>query len=50
MTRAAIVDYDLGNLPSVTKALERIGVDATIVGDAPTFSSAFVTLGRLPSS
>jgi imidazole glycerol-phosphate synthase subunit HisH len=30
MTRAAVLDYDLGNLPSVTKALERIGVDATI--------------------
>jgi imidazole glycerol-phosphate synthase subunit HisH len=28
---AAVIDYDLGNLPSVTKALERIGVDATIV-------------------
>jgi len=26
-----VIDYDLGNLPSVTKALERIGVDATIV-------------------
>ena len=32
--RAAVIDYDLGNLPSVTKALERIGVQATIV-DAP---------------
>ena len=31
MTRAAILDYDLGNLPSVTKALERIGVDAKVV-------------------
>jgi glutamine amidotransferase len=30
MTRAAVLDYDLGNLPSVTKALERIGVEATI--------------------
>lgn len=26
-----MIDYDLGNLPSVTKALERIGVDAEIV-------------------
>ena len=33
VTRAAVIDYDLGNLPSVTKALERIGVDATIVDD-----------------
>lgn len=29
--RTAVIDYDLGNLPSVTKALERIGVDTTIV-------------------
>jgi imidazole glycerol-phosphate synthase subunit HisH len=32
--KAAVIDYDLGNLPSVTKALERIGVDNTIV-EAP---------------
>ena len=29
--KTAVIDYDLGNLPSVTKALERIGVDNTIV-------------------
>ncbi len=29
--RTAVIDYDLGNLPSVTKALERIGIDNTIV-------------------
>ncbi len=32
--KAAVVDYDLGNLPSVTKAIERIGVTAQIV-DSP---------------
>jgi glutamine amidotransferase len=32
--KAAVIDYDLGNLPSVTKALERIGVDAVVV-DGP---------------
>jgi glutamine amidotransferase len=32
--KAAVIDYDLGNLPSVTKALERIGVEALIV-DGP---------------
>ena len=32
--KAAVIDYDLGNLPSVTKALERIGVDTLIV-DGP---------------
>ncbi len=34
MTRAAVIDYDLGNLPSVTKALERIGVEPVLV-DSP---------------
>lgn len=34
MTRAAVVDYDLGNLPSLTKALARIGVEPVLV-DAP---------------
>lgn len=29
--RAAVIDYDLGNLPSVTKALERIGVEAVVI-------------------
>ena len=32
--KAAVIDYDLGNLPSVTKALQRIGVETEIV-DAP---------------
>jgi glutamine amidotransferase len=31
MTRAQVIDYDLGNLPSVTKALERIGVENRII-------------------
>ena len=29
--KTAVIDYDLGNLPSVTKALERIGVDNAVV-------------------
>src|SRR5688572_11804841 len=37
MTLAAVIDYDLGNLPSVTKALERIGVETTIVDSAKGF-------------
>lgn len=32
--RVAVVDYDLGNIPSVTKALERVGADVVIV-DSP---------------
>lgn len=34
MIRVAVVDYDLGNIPSVTKALERVGVDVAVV-DSP---------------
>lgn len=38
MTRAGVVDYDLGNLPSVTKALERIGVQPVIVDEPDGFT------------
>ena len=38
--RTAVIDYDLGNLPSVTKALERIGVDNAIV-ERPDELAAF---------
>jgi glutamine amidotransferase len=34
MTRAAVVDYNLGNIPSVMKALERIGVEPILI-DGP---------------
>lgn len=39
--KAAVIDYDLGNLPSVTKALERIGVTAEIVEDADGLANGF---------
>ena len=32
-----MVDYGLGNLPSVTKALERVGADTTLVADRSGF-------------
>jgi glutamine amidotransferase len=32
VTRAAVIDYDMGNLPSVAKALERIGIEPVLVG------------------
>lgn len=38
--KAAVIDYDLGNLPSVTKALERIGVVNAIV-DSPDGLNGF---------
>jgi glutamine amidotransferase len=37
VTRAAVIDYDLGNLPSVTKALERVGVEPTLVDSSKGF-------------
>jgi imidazole glycerol-phosphate synthase subunit HisH len=36
--KAAVIDYDLGNLPSVTKALERIGVEPVLVDSAKGFT------------
>jgi glutamine amidotransferase len=33
MTRVAILDYGMGNLRSVEKALERVGAEATITSD-----------------
>ena len=39
--KAAVVDYDLGNLPSVTKAVERIGVTAEIVDSPKGFDNGF---------
>jgi glutamine amidotransferase len=40
VTLAAVIDYDLGNLPSVTKALERIGVDTVIVDSSDGFDDS----------
>ena len=40
MTLAAVIDYDLGNLPSVTKALQRIGVDTVITDTGDGFANA----------
>ena len=39
--KAAVVDYDLGNLPSVTKAVERIGVDTEIIDSPEAFDDGF---------
>ncbi len=39
--KAAVVDYDLGNLPSVTKAVERIGVATEIVDSPKGFDNGF---------
>lgn len=44
MTKAAVIDYDLGNLPSVTKALERIGVEAEIVASPDAIDERFDAL------
>jgi imidazole glycerol-phosphate synthase subunit HisH len=34
LTRIAVLDYGMGNLRSVEKALERVGAEAVITGDA----------------
>lgn len=36
----AVIDYGMGNLRSVTNALERLGADVTITGDKKTIMSA----------
>jgi glutamine amidotransferase len=40
MTRLAILDYGMGNLRSVEKALERVGADAEITADPSRVESA----------
>lgn len=40
MTRIAILDYGMGNLRSVEKALERVGAEAQISSDRPTAEAA----------
>jgi glutamine amidotransferase len=40
MTRVAILDYGMGNLRSVEKALERVGAQAEITSDAAAAESA----------
>lgn len=37
MTRVGVVDYGLGNLPSVTKALERVGADVLLLTGPGSF-------------
>jgi glutamine amidotransferase len=39
--RIGIVDYDLGNLPSVSKALERVGAETSFITDAREFDEPF---------
>ena len=40
MTRIAILDYGMGNLRSVEKALERVGAEASITADATAVREA----------
>jgi glutamine amidotransferase len=40
MTRIAILDYGMGNLRSVEKALERVGADASITADPTVVRAA----------
>lgn len=38
--RVGVVDYDLGNLPSVTKAVERVGAEVALLSEAADFDEA----------
>ena len=40
MTRIAVLDYGMGNLRSVEKALERVGAEAVVTHDAETVRGA----------
>ena len=40
MTRVAILDYGMGNLRSVEKALEKVGAEAEITADRERVESA----------
>jgi glutamine amidotransferase len=40
VTRVAVLDYGMGNLRSVEKALERVGTEATITADHDTVCAA----------
>lgn len=39
--RVGIVDYDLGNIPSVTKAVERVGAEVVLLSGASDFDGGF---------
>ncbi len=40
MTRVAIVDYGMGNLPSVARAVERVGGEAVVTADPADIAAA----------
>ena len=42
--RIAVIDYDLGNLPSVTKALERVGAEPLVVDRGGDLDASFDAL------
>ena len=42
--KAAIVDYQMGNLASVAKAVERVGLEATVSSAVPELSSTDVLI------
>jgi imidazole glycerol-phosphate synthase subunit HisH len=46
MTRFAVLDFGMGNLRSVAKALERVGATVDVVGEVPAGADALVVPGQ----
>ena len=46
MTRVAVLDFGMGNLRSVAKALERAGADVAVTGAVPDDADALVVPGQ----
>jgi glutamine amidotransferase len=46
VTRVAVLDFGMGNLRSVAKALERVGADVDVTGTVPDTADALVVPGQ----
>ena len=46
MTRVAVLDFGMGNLRSVAKALERVGASVEVTADVPRAADALVVPGQ----
>ena len=46
MTRVAVLDFGMGNLRSVAKALERVGADVSVTSEVPDDAAALVVPGQ----
>jgi imidazole glycerol-phosphate synthase subunit HisH len=46
VTRLAVLDFGMGNLRSVAKALERVGATVDVTSEVPTYTDALVVPGQ----